>query len=109
MKKAAISFLFTFAAIVAFDASAVTLPHIFGNNMVLQQGQNVPVWGKGAPGEKITVAFAGQKEKTRVGADGKWRIDLKPLRASAVGAEFVVKGENEIVLTNVVVGEVWFC
>ena len=109
MKKAAISFLFTFAAIVAIDAGAVTLPHIFGNNMVLQQGQNVPVWGKGAPGEKITVAFAGQKEKTRAGADGKWRIDLKPLRASAIGAEFVVKGENEIVLTNVVVGEVWFC
>ena len=41
-------------------AAAVTMPHVFGDNMVLQQGQRVPVWGKAAPGEKVTVSFAGQ-------------------------------------------------
>ena len=99
-----------FATIAAtITASAVELPHIFGDNMVLQREQRVPVWGKGAPGEKVTVAFAGQKEKTLVGADGKWRIDLKPLKACADGADFTVRGDNEVVFTNVVVGEVWFC
>ncbi len=90
-------------------AGAVSLPRIFGDNMVLQRGQPVPVWGKGAPGEEVAVSFAGQTAKTRVGDDGKWRVDLAPLEACADGADFTVAGNNKIVFTNVVVGEVWFC
>ncbi len=86
-----------------------SLPHVFGDNMVLQCGQRVPVWGTGAPGEVVTVAFAGQSVSATAGADGKWRVDFAPLKAKAVGAEFRVKGANEIVFRNVVVGEVWFC
>ena len=97
------------AVIAGTGANAVTLPHIFGDNMVLQRGQRVPVWGKGVPGEEIVVSFAGQNATTRVGDDGKWRIDLKPLQTNADGALFTVKGDNEVVFTNVVVGEVWFC
>ncbi len=97
------------ALCTGISAEAVTLPHIFGDNMVLQRGQRVPVWGKGAPGEEVSVTFAGQEAKTRVGDDGKWRADLKPLETSSEGAKFTVKGENEVVYTNVVVGEVWFC
>ena len=89
--------------------AAVKLPHVFGNDMVLQQGQKVPVWGKAAPGEKVVVSFEGQNVATVADKDGKWRIDLAPLTANSEGAKFVVKGENEIVFTNVVVGEVWFC
>ena len=100
------------ALLTAFAGSgvdAVTLPHVFGNNMVLQRGRQVPVWGKGAPGEEVSVSFAGQTAKTRVGDNGKWRVDLKPLDTSSEGATFTVKGDNEVVFTNVVVGEVWFC
>lgn len=107
MKKAA--YTFVFATIAASFAAAVELPRIFSHNMVLQRGQRVPVWGTGTPGEKVTVRFAGQKTKARVNDDGKWRTNLKPLKANAQGGEFRVTGENEIVLTNVVVGEVWFC
>ncbi len=93
----------------AFSACAATLPHVFGDNMVLQRGQRVPVWGSGAPGEKVTVEFAGQSVSATAGADGRWRLDLAPLAASAAGSEFRVKGADETVFTNVVVGEVWFC
>ena len=78
------------ALTAGLNANAVTLPRIFGDNMVLQCGQSVPVWGKGAPGEEIAVAFAGQSARTCVGDDGRWRIDLKPLEASADGAAFTV-------------------
>lgn len=103
------SFAFIAASFAAFACGAVTLPHIFGDGMVLQRGQRVPVWGSGAPGERVTVSFAGQDVSTTAGADGKWRVDLAPLAANAEGAEFRVSGDNEIVLANVVVGEVWFC
>ncbi len=98
------------ACSVAFPSSAaVRLPHVFGNGMVLQQGQRIPVWGKADNGETVTVSFAGQQVSATAGEDGRWRLDLAPLKACAKGSEFRVKGENEIVLRNVVVGEVWFC
>ncbi len=92
-----------------FAANGVTLPHVFGDNMVLQRGQRVPVWGKGAPGEKVTVSFAGQSVSTTAGEDGRWKLFLAPLNANATGSEFSVKGANEISFKNVVIGEVWFC
>jgi sialate O-acetylesterase len=97
------------ATLVAFSLHAVQLPKIFGDDMVLQRSQRVPVWGKAKSGEKITVEFAGQSLVTQAGKDGRWRVDLEPLEAESKGRDFRVKGENEIVFTNVVVGEVWFC
>ena len=109
MKPVAPLVLLLVLATAAPVAQGVSLPHVFGDNMVLQRGQRVPVWGKGEPGESIAVAFAGQQAKTTVDADGRWRVDLEPLNASSAGADFTVRGDNEIVFTNVVVGEVWFC
>ena len=34
----------------------VKLPSVFGDHMVLQQGQRLPVWGWAEPGEAVTVA-----------------------------------------------------
>ena len=85
------------------------MPHVFGDNMVLQRGRSVPVWGKAAPGERVTVTFAGKTATATACDGGKWRVDLAPLEAASEGAEFRVKGDNEIVFKNVVVGEVWFC
>ena len=86
--------------------AAVTLPRIFGHDMVLQRGQAVPVWGKADPGEEVTVFFAGQRVTAKADTGGKWKLVLAPLEASAEGRPFTV---NQIVYTNVVVGEVWFC
>ena len=99
-------------ALVAYPLvlqAAVKLPHVFGDNMVLQHGQKVPVWGKADPGETVTVSFAGQTVSATADAKGAWRVDLKPLEVNATGAAFRVRGTNEIVFQNVVVGEVWFC
>ena len=91
--------------------AAVTLPHVFGDNMVLQRGQRVPVWGKAEPDEKVTVSFAGQVVSTTADAKGAWRLDLAPLSASAEGRAFTVSSQSNspTILTNVLVGEVWFC
>lgn len=95
--------------VVAAVSGAVSLPHIFGDGMVLQRGQKVPVWGRGRPGERVTVSFAGQSVSATVGEDSSWKVFLDPLIENAEGALFRVTGDNEIVFSNVVVGEVWFC
>ncbi|MDD4443134.1 MAG: sialate O-acetylesterase, partial [Kiritimatiellae bacterium] len=68
------------AALVAGAVSAdVSLPNVFNHNMVLQRGQPVPVWGWAAPGEPVTVSFAGQSKKTVADKVGAWRLALEAL------------------------------
>ncbi|MCK0133357.1 sialate O-acetylesterase [Arenibacter sp. S6351L] len=83
--------------------------NLFCDNMVLQRGMEVPVWGVAAPKERITVKFAGQTTSTKAGKDGKWMVELEPMQASKIPREMTISGKTEIVLSNVVVGEVWIC
>src|SRR4051794_27883454 len=96
------------ASTLAAPATAAVKSHaLIGENMVLQQGTRVPIWGKADDGEKVIVRFQGQ-EVTTVAADGKWRVDLEPLKP---GGPFpmIITGKNTIQFTNVLVGEVWLC
>ena len=89
--------------------SEVSVPSIFGSRMVLQRGQANPVWGWAAPGEKISVTFAGQKHTATAGKDGAWRVKLLPLKANAKGQTLTIQGNKKLELTDVLVGEVWVC
>jgi sialate O-acetylesterase len=86
----------------------VTLPNVFGDHMVLQQGQKNRVWGKADAGEEVVVKIGDQTHKATAGADGAWQVMLDPM---SVGGplELVVKGKNEIKFGDVLVGEVWIC
>ena len=86
---------------------AVKLPNIIGSNMVLQADAPLPIWGWANPSEKVTVSIAGQDKTATAGPDGKWKVELDKLRASDKPQKMTVKGTNEIVLENVLVGEVW--
>ncbi|MDR1011097.1 MAG: sialate O-acetylesterase [Opitutaceae bacterium] len=97
-------------ALASVSANAAVKPAvIFGDGMVLQRDRPVPVWGEAGPGENITVSFASQTAAATAGADGKWRVTLKPLAASATPATLTITGENTIRFSNVLVGEVWLC
>jgi sialate O-acetylesterase len=89
------------------DVSALQLAAIFGDNMVLQQQQSVPVWGWGKPDAEVTVKFAGQTKSTRAGADGKWLVKLAKLKASSKPQTLVVEAGATKTFTNILVGEVW--
>ena len=99
------------AALVVCAAPAwadVALASVLGENMVLQQGKKVPVWGTAEAGEAVSVALCGQTATATAGADGKWQVELAPLKAGGP-FEMTVKGKNAIALKNVLVGEVWVC
>lgn len=87
----------------------ITLPKILGHNMVLQQQKKVDVWGTASPNEKISVSFAGQSKNTVAGKSGNWSVKLNPMKASFEPREMTIKGNNTIVLKNILVGEVWLC
>jgi sialate O-acetylesterase len=98
------------AGLASLSARAdVKLPAIFGDHMVLQRDQKVPVWGWADEGELVVVQFRDQVVQTRAAKDGKWSVNLAPMKASSTGKDFLVLGKNRVELKNVVVGEVWFC
>src|SRR5262245_46332099 len=87
----------------------VKMPSIFGNGMVLQRGMPVPIWGKAAAGEEVTVAFLDQKKVITADKDGAWKVVLDELKEGGP-AELVVSGKkNALKFTDVLVGEVWLC
>ena len=82
---------------------------IFSHNMVLQQGGEIPIWGKSNPNVKVTVEYAGQKQVTRADGNGKWSLNLESMIATSnPNVLKVFTKSKEIRFNNVVVGEVWF-
>ena len=80
---------------------------LFTDNMILQRGVTVPVWGNASDGEAVTVAFAGQSINTKT-VDGKWMAKLNPLKE---GGPFTmtITGKNTITIKNIYVGDVFLC
>ena len=88
----------------------LSIPQILSSNMVLQQGQPVPVWGKATPKESVVVSFEKQLLKTKADTAGNWKVELKALKATFQPQTLTIKTKSsKIVLENIVVGEVWLC
>ncbi len=86
----------------------VRLPGLFSDNMVLQQGRPLNIWGWADPQEAVSVQFRKQTVKTTADADGRWAVTLRPERAGGPDA-MVVTGKQRVEIGNVLVGEVWIC
>ena len=102
--------LLSMAATVAAADPELEVAAPFTDNMILQRQTDVPVWGFDKPGATVTVDFAGQKKTALADKYGDWMVTLTPLSVSHKERSFKVtnnRGES-IVLTGVLVGEVWF-
>ena len=114
MKKMLSCLLLSFSALSAVRAD-IGLSRVFSDNMVLQRGKPVPVWGWAKPGATVSVAFAGQTRTAVVGEDGAWRVVLDALSACKEGRALTVtetapkqtRPAHAVTVRNVLVGEVW--
>ena len=108
MKTRFVTGVFLLASIFQTSAT-IRLSGVFGDNMVIQRDVPIKVWGWGDKGEKVTVRFNGQKENTKVGRDGYWKVALKEMPFGGPYDMTVSGGDNTIELSNILIGEVWFC
>lgn len=111
LRRSVFPVLTTALALAALSASAdVRLPRVFSDNMVLQQGMSVPVWGWADEGEQVTVQCQGQRVTT-VAKNGRWMVRLNNLKVATADAPetLIVDGKNRVRFQNVLVGEVWLC
>jgi sialate O-acetylesterase len=102
--------LLAFAALTsaAVQGAELRLAAVFGNHMVLQRDQAVPVWGRAVAGDEVRVTFAGQEHTATTDTEGRWLVRLNAMPASETPRELVVACiEEKIVCNDVLVGEVW--
>ncbi len=88
----------------------VALDTLFQDHAVIQRDRVIPVRGKAAPGERVTVRFGDALVHGEADEDGRFTIDLPPMPASLEPRELVVTAPSgEARARDVLVGEVWFC
>jgi sialate O-acetylesterase len=104
-------FTFALAAALAPRASAgVKFPAIFGDHMVLQRGDHSSISGFADPGENIVLRGSWSTDDHTATADssGRWRVEFIPPREGGPYA-IRVRGSDEVILQDVLFGEVWVC
>ncbi|TFG44588.1 MAG: hypothetical protein E4H43_00130, partial [Bacteroidia bacterium] len=91
-----------------FVQANVKLPVLVSDGMVLQRDTKIIIWGWASPGEKVQVKFNKKTAGTLTDPDGNWKIPLPPMKE---GGPYTmeVKGNNTIIISNILIGDVWFC
>ena len=109
MKKLLISAFLLMTGITAW--SKVTLPDILSDNMVLQQQTKARLWGWTDPNKKVTIRTTWDERTYTVEADaqGKWLAAVDTPAASYTPQSILISDDETITLSNILIGEVWFC
>ena len=95
-----------------FATSGIAAPTIdpqFGDHAVIQRSKPVVLSGTAAPGERLTVSFAGLTRTMTAGTDGRWREQF-PARAAGGPLTIRVSGPDGSATANdIAIGDVWLC
>lgn len=89
--------------------SAIKLPGLVADNMVLQRDAKVSIWGWANPGENIVIQFRGKAYNTKAERNGKWLVKLNPSPAGGPFDMDIKSNTDHIQVKNVLMGDVWLC
>ena len=89
---------------------AIRLPSLLSDHMVLQRNTVVTLWGWSDPSEKIGVktSWDGHQYDTQATRNAKWEMTIQTPEAGGP-YQLYFYGSDTIVLSDIYIGEVWFC
>lgn len=93
-----------------FVQAQISLPKVFGDNMVLQRGIHIPVWGTATPGALIVAQLGAVKATTKADASGKWELKFSAFKAGGPYALEIAEADKpdaKIRLHGILIGDVW--
>jgi sialate O-acetylesterase len=108
--KRLLYFFFILNAFQSMCFAQITIPKVFGDNMVLQRGIQIPVWGKSAPGSSIVAELGSVIRTSKADKEGKWTIRFPKFKA---GGPYTLKIHESdkprtgIKLKGILIGDVW--
>lgn len=109
----AISISFFIASLFLFSLlsnAQISLPKVFGDDMVLQRGQAIPVWGQASPGTLIIAELGTVRATAKTGKDGKWMLRFPKFKAGGPYTLRIAesgKANAGIELKGILIGDVW--
>ena len=105
------STLLLLALTVMSVSAKVRLPHLIGDNMVIQQLADVRLWGWTDAGKevKVTVSWSNDVSSAKADRDGRWKLTVKSPAASYTPLSITFNDGDELTVNNVLSGEVWVC
>ncbi|MDR2382858.1 MAG: sialate O-acetylesterase [Prevotellaceae bacterium] len=106
-----ISFVFCLLiAVLQLDAKVI-LPGILGDNMILQQQSQVKIWGKAKEKTNVTVKTSWNDNVYNVTSNNKgdFVAEIATPAANNTPYKISITDGEEIILKNILIGEVWFC
>ena len=112
MKKCLSSYIVLLFLLVASSAmpqaqADVTLPKVIGDHMVLQRDRPLPIWGRAAPDEEVTVKVDEATATAKADAQGNWKVVLPAMKADGKAHAMTISGKNKIELEDILIGDVW--
>lgn len=89
----------------------ITLPKFFSDHMVLQQESLFPVWGTAEANQALVIRFNGTEVEAVAADDGSFLVSIQtPTAGGPYNLEVEDQNQtNKVVLTDVMVGDVWLC
>jgi len=86
------------------------LDAVFGDHAVLQRDRPIPLWGRAAPGDAVTLALDGASATATADAAGRWSASLP---ARPAGGPYTLEARSAAgarqAVSDVLVGDVWLC
>ena len=94
------------AVMVLCAQAKVRLPHLIGDNMVLQQQTDARLWGWAKPGQTVKVTTSWSKEAVTAKADkkGEWLVKVKTPKASYTPLSITFDDGDKLTINNVLSG-----
>ena len=86
----------------------IRLPRLVRDSMILQRDTKINIWGWASKGEKVNIKFNNKNYNTVTDANGKWRIQLPPMKAGGP-YKMDITGSNKLFLNEILIGDVWIC
>ncbi|MDT3402033.1 sialate O-acetylesterase [Mucilaginibacter terrae] len=108
MKRLPVLLLFMLIALCSYGR--IILPALVSSDMVLQQKAKVRLWGKSTRkgSVQLITSWSKRQYKALINKDCTWHIIINTPAAGGPYNISLSDGE-ELALTNVLIGEVWFC
>lgn len=105
--------LLTYLLVIVFSVcttaySQIKLPRLISDGAILQRGIECNVWGWASAKENVVLELNGKNYTTQADSSGNWKIKL-PAQSAGGPYEIKITGKNEIILKNILFGDVWVC
>ena len=99
----------TIYQIISKNFGGLHLASVFCDNMVMQRGKPLPVYGTANAGDMVSINFNNKKLSTTADQYGQWKIIFPAMKAGGPYQMKITCNGSDIIFKNILVGDVWLC